>query len=177
MKRMRWLAASMVRTLGRTGLIGCILLVLAAVSCVVRVLPLQREIAVQLAAPSALPTAVTTSAAASAVATPAPAWDEFIPSRAELNPQLQVVRNIADAHGLDIRATDYTLTKLDATSLWRYQMAFLVETDYVRLQRFVGELLNALPNLALTSMDIDRSEDAEGLVTANLRFSFYFRQQ
>ncbi len=175
MKRLQWLAASAARKLGWPGLAGCALLVLAAVWCVARVLPLQQQITERLAAQRAAATAVATAAVA--VPAPTPAWDELIPSRAELNPQLQDVRNIADAHGLDIRSTDYTLTKLDGSALWRYQMAFMLETDYVSLQRFVGELLNALPNLALTGIDIARSEEAEGLVTANLRFAFYFRQE
>ena len=171
MKRLRWLAASTARTLGWPGLAGCGLLVFALVSGIIQVLPLQEQLAAQLPAQRAAAEPVAT---ATAVAPP-PAWDALIPPRAELNSQVLAVRMLAEKSGLDIRATDYNLTKLDGTSLWRYQMAFELETDYVRVQRFMGQLLNALPNLALTGIDITRSAEAEGWVSANLRFVFYFR--
>lgn len=173
MRRLAWLAASVARTLGWPGLAGCGLLVLATALCVVWLLPLQQQISARLS----VQRMVAASTAPAIAVPPPPAWDAFIPLRAELNPQLLEVRQLAEESGLDVRATDYSLTKLEGVSLWRYQMVFLLEADYVSVQRFIGQLLNALPNLALSGIEIARSEEAEGLVTASLRFVFYFRQE
>ncbi len=173
MKRLRWLASSVLRALGWPGITGCVLLMLAALLCLVRVLPLQQQIAERLLAERL----AVAAPAVAAVVTPAPAPDAFIPSRSELNRQLLEVRSIAENSGLEVRASDYSLTKVEGTSLWRYQMVFLLADNYVSVQGFIGEVLNALPNLALTGIDVTRSDEEEGQVTANLRFAFYFRQE
>ncbi len=172
MKRLQWLAASALRALGWPGIAGGVLLVLSAALCFLRVLPLQQQIAGRESAQRL----AETPAVAAAPAVAAPAADAAIPPRSELNRQLREIRAIAEQSGLDVQATDYSLAKVDGASLWRYQMIFQLEDDYVSVQRFIGESLNALPNLALSGIDIARSEE-EGQVTANLRFAFYFRQE
>lgn len=172
MKRLQWLAASALRALGWQGIAGSVLLVLSIAFCFLRVLPLQQQIAASESAQRLAE--VPAVAVAPAVAAPAP--DAFIPPRSELNRQLLEIRGIAEQSGLDVRATDYSLAKVEGASLWRYQMIFQLEDDYVSVQRFIGESMNAMPNLALGGIDIARSEE-EGQVTANLRFAFYFRHE
>lgn len=173
MKRLKWLLASVARSLGWPGLAGCGLLILSVAILIVRVWPLQQNIAAHLSAARS----VAAGEVPASGAKPAPAWDAYIPPRSALNMQLLEFRNVAEQSGLDIRASDYRLTEVAGTSLWRYQMDFLLETNYVTVQRFIGQLLNALPNLALNGIDITRLAEAEGQVTANLRFAFYFRQK
>lgn len=173
MKRLKWLIALAARRLGWLGLAGCGLLILSVAIVFVHVLPLQQKIDAHLSAARS----VAASGKPVDGTKPAPAWDKNIPLRSELNSQLLEVRSIAQQFGLDIKATDYRLTKVDGTSLWRYQMDFLLDADYVTVQRFIGQLLNALPNLALNGIDITRLPEVEGQVTTNLRFAFYFRQK
>ncbi len=173
MKRLQWIVASVLRALGWPGLAGLALLALSATFGLVRVLPLQEQIAARVSAQRL----ATAPVDAAPLAAPAPAPDAFIPERTELNRQLLELRSFADRSGLDVRTTDYSLSRVEGTSLWRYQVVFVLEDDYVSVQRFIGGLLQALPNLALNGIDIARSEEAEGQVTANLRFAFYFRQE
>lgn len=173
MKRLQWIAASLTRTLGLPGLAGCALLMLAALLFVVQLRPLQQQVANRLAAKRAMQAA----GAGSSSTIPVAPWDASLPARAELNRQLLEVRELADQSGLYVRATDYNLTKVDGTSLWRYQMVLPLDSNYVTVQRFIGRTLHALPNLALNGVEIQRSDQGEGLVTATLRFSLYFRQE
>ncbi len=178
MKRLQWFVMSTVRILGGEGLAACALLALAAGGFVVRVLPLQQQIEHHLAQQAATQQAVTAAGGAAAfAAAPASGRDVFIPARADLNRQLLEVRALAEKLGLDVRVTEYSLSKVEGASLWRYQMTFPLESGYPSVQRFVSEMLRALPNLALNSIDIARSDEEEGRVTANLRFTLYFRQE
>ncbi len=172
MKRLKWIVGSAARQFGWPGLAGCVLLIFSVVIVVARVLPLQQKISFYLSAVQS----VKTTGNFADVAKPALAWDAYIPLRTELNTQLLEFRSVAEQSALDIRASDYRLTKVDGTSLWRYQMDFLLETNYVSVQRFIAQLLNTMPNLALKGVDITRVAEVEGQVMANLRFVFYFRQ-
>ena len=178
MKRLQWFVMSTVRILGWPGLAGCVLLALAAGGFVLQVVPLQQQINQQLAQQAATQQAITAAGGAAAfVAAPASGWDAFIPARADLNRQLLEVRALAEQLGLDVRVTEYSLSKVEGTSLWRYQMTFPLESGYASVQRFISEMLLALPNLALNSIDIARSDDEEGRVAANLRFTLYYREE
>lgn len=173
MKRLQWFVASVMRTLGLAGVAGCTLLILAALLLFLQVQPLQQQVAERSAAQHAMQAAGATSATKA----PVISREASFPKRAELNRQLLELRELADQAGLYVRATDYNLTKVDGTSLWRYQMVLPLESDYVTVQRFIGRTLHALPNLALNGVEIQRSDEKEGLVTATLRFSLYFRQE
>ena len=178
MKRLQWFVMWTVRILGRTGLAGCALLALAAGGLVLQVLPLQQQIKQQLAQQAATQQAVNAPGGAAADATePASGRDAFIPARDDLNRQLLEIRTLAEEFGLDVRVTEYSLSKVEGTSLWRYQMTFPLESGYASAQRFIREVLLALPNLALNSIDIARSDEEEEHVRANLRFTLYYRQE
>ncbi len=173
MKRLQWFAASARRRLGVQGLAGCALLTFAGFLLYGEILPLRQQVAERSAAQHAAQAAGKTLANT----TPAAAWDASLPVRAELNQQLLEVRELAAQSGLDIRVTDYSLNKVDGTTLWRYQMMLPLETDYVTVQRFISSTLHALPNMALNGVEIQRAAEGEGLVSATLRFSLYFRQE
>lgn len=173
MRRLQWLAASIRRLLGLPGVAGCALLLLASFVLVAQIVPLRQQLAERVAAQRAAQAAGVTAATAKPVA----AWDAFLPLRSELNRQLLDVRELADQSGVDVRVTDYSLSKIDGTTLWRYQMVLPLQTDYVTVQRFIARTLHALPNMALNGLEIQRAAEGEGLVTATLRFSLYFRQE
>ena len=47
--------------------------------------------------------------------------------------------------------------------------------EYVAVRRFMIDVLNTLPNAAITEVSITRDEQAEGMVNARLRVTFYLR--
>jgi hypothetical protein len=81
----------------------------------------------------------------------------------------------ATSNGLAPENVEYQLTRSPAANFSRYQVTLPVHADYVAVRRFAVEVLNTLPNSALSEISFIRDEADQGQVQVRLRFSIYLR--
>ncbi len=83
----------------------------------------------------------------------------------------------AASQGITPEKAEYQLTRNSAAPLSLYQVTLPVQADYVALRQFIIQVLNSMPNAALSEISISRNESGDGLVSARLRFTLYLGRE
>lgn len=81
--------------------------------------------------------------------------------------------HIAQAHGITLRQGDYKLLRERDAPLTRYQVVLPVQGSYVKVRRFVAATLDAIPVAALDQISFERKRIDDGVVDAQIRFTFF----
>ena len=100
---------------------------------------------------------------------------EFLPPESDTYKLVGKLLDAAATQGIAPEKAEYQLTRLSAAPISRYQVTLPLHAEYVAVRRFMIDVLNTLPNAAITEVSITRDEQAEGMVNARLRFSFYLQ--
>lgn len=81
--------------------------------------------------------------------------------------------HVAQAHGITLRQGDYKLLRERDAPLTRYQVVLPVQGPYVKVRRFVAATLDAIPVAALDQISFERKRIDDGVVEAQIRFTFF----
>lgn len=155
--------------LGAAGITGLAALTLAATGYFITVQPryvtlaaLQSQVAGADAAARARPAPRMGDAAARLDALKA-----RFPARDTLNDWIEKIEGASAASGAIVERAEYRHAGSDV--LTRYQIALPVKGSYAQLRTYVGELLTALPALAVTEVEMRR--DGVGAPTLDARIN------
>ncbi|QDQ25416.1 hypothetical protein FNU76_03060 [Chitinimonas arctica] len=96
------------------------------------------------------------------------------PAFSTLPDQLAAIDNAATSADMAVRESEYRLQQVTGLPLLRYQVSLPMDGDYPSLRTFLKTVLDHSPNAVLDEVRFDRDE-ASDVVTARLRFSFYYR--
>lgn len=161
MKRWQWYLGRLIDMLGFTGLAGIVMLAAAGTIALAVVRPGMNEVARlkhELAQMRSHPQTERRYAPEETLTL----FYDFFPPRNALAEQLRTVQSLAASKELFIERVDYKLSRIAGTPLWRYQMSFPLNTDYKTLRHYLADVLQALPNAALDSVELQRADvDAE----------------
>lgn len=175
MNTLLWHAHQWGRRLGRTGLAGLLILVIAALIHVGRTVPLEDETAVLEARLSRLQ-ANATRVVPRAVIVPASGFIDTLPATTAAATVIGQLEQLARAHNLQLLRGQYTQTPVPGTSLLRWQVSLPIKADYPRLIAFIADSLQAQPTLALDELKLKRETIETPTLDADLRFNLYLRE-
>lgn len=175
MNTLMWHAHQWGRRLGRTGLAGLLILVVAALIHFGRTVPLEAETAVLETRLSRLQ-ADATRVVPRAVSVPASGFIDTLPATTAAATVIGQLEQLARAHNLQLLRGQYTQTPVPGTSLLRWQVSLPIKADYPRLIVFIADSLQAQPTLALDDLKLKRETIETPTLDADLRFNLYLRE-
>lgn len=101
---------------------------------------------------------------------------------AEAMPEvLQTINELAVKQKIALNSGDYKLDKLKLNSqpapktLTKYRISFPVSGHYRNVRRFTAEVLNKLPGIALTDMQIERENTTDNQIEANVVYVLFVK--
>lgn len=176
MNTLIWHAHQWARRLGRTGLAGLLMGLVAALLQFAHTVPLQTEtraletrlLSMQIAAKRAPPRAVSGA--------PASGFIDRLPDTAVASAVVGQLEQLARAHGLQLLRGQYAQMPVPGTSLLRWQLSLPIEAEYPNIVAFVATSLQALPTLALDELKLKRDTIETATLDADLRFNLYLRE-
>lgn len=111
--------------------------------------------------------------------TPEEQLDEFyrvFPSE-RLSPQwLEKLVALAENRGLKLNEGEYKATRDKVGRLVRFQMTLPVTGEYPQIRKFLADLPNEIPIVALDNVQFERQKVADPSVTAKIKLVLYLGQ-
>jgi hypothetical protein len=133
-------------------------------------------------------TAALAAAAAAPVAAPSPAvaagsdaaarvaaLHARLPEAAFALEAVQHLHQSAATHGVVLAAGEYRLVREPGAGVQRYQITLPADAPYPALRRWLAEVLEAHPTIALDELTLARGDVAQPQVRARVRWSLYLR--
>ncbi|UCV03329.1 hypothetical protein [Dechloromonas denitrificans] len=120
--------------------------------------------------------AATQSVAAHAIPS-LPDYYQKFPAPDQVSVVLKSVHDAAGKAGFDLTMADYRETPVAGTSLGRYEVSLQVRAAYPQLRRWLAEIMNEWPSLALVECTIKRDSVLAPTIEAQLRLAFYHRSR
>jgi hypothetical protein len=90
---------------------------------------------------------------------------------------LKFVHEAAGKAGFDLTMADYRETPVPGTNLGRYEVSLQVRAAYPQIRRWLAEIMNEWPSLALVECTIKRDNVLAPTAEAQLRLAFYHRSR
>ena len=175
MNTLVWHAHQWARRLGRTGLAGLVLGIVAALIQLAHNAPLQAETdALQVRLLSLQATPKRQLPSVSHVA--ASGFIDNLPPTTAASAVIGQMELLARAHGLQLLRGQYAQAPVVGTPLLRWQVSLPIKAEYPKIIAFVAASLEALPTLALEELKLKRDTIETATLDADLRFNLYLRE-
>lgn len=101
------------------------------------------------------------------------AFYKLLPSEDQAPKAFQQILAMANDQGVEPEKSEYQSTRNPSAAFTRYQMTLPMHGRYLDIRKFVIQVLNTLPNVALSEINFKRDEANPEQVEARLRFSIY----
>lgn len=99
----------------------------------------------------------------------------MFPDGASLPKWLNLIDSTATKQHLLLDRGDYKLTKTKQGQLSRYEIVLPLIGEYIQIRQFIAEVLQLLPALALSDMQIKRENSLSSTVEARLVFVLFLQ--
>lgn len=93
------------------------------------------------------------------------------PARATLNDWVEKIDAAAQASGTTVERVDYRPGSTEG--MVSYQIVLPVKGSYAQVRTFVGTLLETLPSLAITGLELQREGPSSGAVAGRLQATLF----
>ena len=174
MNLLLWRAHQWARRLGRSGIGGLILLLIAAILQFGQVGAIDHERATLAARLDALRMAARTEP--ETVAVPSVGFIDALPNTATASVLIGELEKVARAHQVQLLRGQYSQSAVAGTSLVRWQLTLPITADYPHLHAFIGDSLQKVTALTLEDLRLKRETIAATDLNADLRFNLYLRE-
>jgi Tfp pilus assembly protein PilO len=181
-----WLSGKLAKALGTWGLLGISIAITSCIFYFVQVLPInqkwvqvQNELQIKIgqsennrqnhAQNKALVQTMPTQTSAREVAE----FYKIFPAGASLPKWLRFIDTAAVKQHLTFNRGDYRLTQSKQGQLQRYEIVLPVSGGYVQIRQFIADVLQQLPALALSDLQIKRDNAMSPTVEARLVFVLF----
>ena len=172
---------NLLRVLGRPGLMGLTLLVMAALIGVFFSPQARKEktalLAELISVKSNAAQVIEQRRNKPSTDSQLQAFLEWLPPLSTNADDVEKLFILAKETGIDLTKADYQLTVEPGLGLARYQVTVQVKEKYLVVRRFATGALNALPHLALDEIQFARAQASTDELTAQLRFTIFYRPQ
>jgi hypothetical protein len=98
-----------------------------------------------------------------------------LPRIVDLPSQLSIFHQLAQENGIAFSQVQYSAQTMIHTQVTVYDIVFSVQNDYQSVKRFISEVLNNLPNIALKQVRFTRDIERSGVMETELQFSLFVR--
>jgi Tfp pilus assembly protein PilO len=96
-----------------------------------------------------------------------------LPVRASAPDLLRIIFDAARAQSLGLQRGEYKLTVDRNGRLLSYEIGLPVRGRYVQVRRFVGDVLEKIPAIALDEITIKREAIGDSQIDASMRFTLF----
>jgi Tfp pilus assembly protein PilO len=103
------------------------------------------------------------------------AFYQLFPAGATLPMQIELIEKIALKQKIVLNRGDYKLTKAKQGQLMRYEIIFPLVGSYTQIRQFIIAVMQRIPALALSDMQIKRENVATTSVQARLVFTLFLQ--
>lgn len=106
---------------------------------------------------------------------------ERFPEAKRLPEVLATINQLADQQKIVLNSGDYKLNKIKPTSasnrktLTKYEITFPVKGPYTQIRTFVADVLEKLPAIALTDIQMSRESTMDSSVESKLVFTLFVK--
>lgn len=176
MNTLIWHAHQWARRLGRTGLAGLLILIVAAAIHFAHTRPLHDEIRALEARIATQQVAAQRAALRPVVVAPPGGFVDNLPDTSVASGVIGQLEQLAHVHGLKLLRGQYAQSPVSGTPLLRWQVSLPVKAEYPKIIAFAATSLQALPSLALDEFKFKRDSIETATLEADLRFSLYLRE-
>jgi len=181
-----WLLRRYVSQLGLIGLVGIFILLICGLLLMMNILPKNLEISAsktnlaqaQVKTISREQGGVTSDEQEPSVNTTTQDVTEFyklFPAGATLPLQIELIEKLALKQKIALNRGDYKLTKAKQGQLMRYEIVLPLEGSYTQIRQFIVAVLQRIPALALSDMQIKRENVATPTVQARIVFTLFLQ--
>jgi hypothetical protein len=163
------------RSVGWKFLLGVALLLVSAVLFLVMLLPKQAQLD-QVKHAAALHAASPKEDSHAADNSPQNllnAFYQILPAEDQASKAFQQILVMANDLGVEPEKSEYQSARNSSAAFTRYQMTLPLHGRYRDIRKFVIQVLNTLPNVALSEINFKRDEANPEQVEARLRLSIY----
>jgi hypothetical protein len=162
--------------------VACALLLLAAAVALVAVPWQQQQLEDQRAAADAerrrvLARSKNAASGPAAETDPVARFVAGLPAPMQRQPRVAALLSLAEAHGLQLRRSEYRYASESSLRAARYRVSLPVSGSYAAVRRFIEAALQGDPALALDSLRIKRDNTQTATLQAELVFSFLMRAE
>jgi Tfp pilus assembly protein PilO len=166
--------------LGSAGLVGLVLLALAAALHVGRVMPLERELATLEAEAGSLQSRLRSGKTLAARGDESSAeqlaqFYAYFPPSSAAPALLGKIHAAAAANGIVLRSGEYKLERSSEQRLARYLVTLPIAGSYSQVRRFVSAVLADVPAASIDEIQMRRENIAATTLEARVRISIYLR--
>jgi hypothetical protein len=163
------------RSVGWQCLLGVALLLLSAVLFLLMLLPKQGQLEQLKHAAAMLEVSPKQNnhAADNSPQTSLNAFYKLLPTEGQAPKAFQQILAMANDQGVEPEKSEYQSARNPSAAFTRYQMTLPMHGRYLDIRKFVIQVLNTLPNVALSEISFKRDEANPDQVEARLRFSIY----
>lgn len=101
-----------------------------------------------------------------------------MPAVTELSSRMLQIAALAHKHHIPLNVGDYQwqpVTTYNASHVQQFDMRFMIQTDYLTCRRFIAEVLQRYPTMALSSLELRKNETVQSTIEATLTFSVLMR--
>lgn len=179
-----WLLGRVAKNLGVFGLLGVMIIVACSLLFIVNILPAAKQLnesksvlARTQEATAEKPQGATIAPAVSekTTAQDVAAFYKLFPAGATLPKQLELIEKTALKQQLMLNRGDYKLSKTKQGQLMRYEIIFPLVGTYTQIRQFIALVLQKLPALALSDLQIKRENVMVPKVQARLVFILFLQ--
>lgn len=176
MNTLIWHAHQWARRVGRAGLTGLLMLLIAALIQFAHTRALYNETRALEDQIIALQIAATRTATRPVIALPPSGFIDNLPDTSVTAGVIGQLEQLAHVHGLRLLRGQYAQTPVSGTSLLRWQLSLPVKAEYPKIIAFAATSLQAVPSLALDEFKLKRDSIETATLDADLRFNLYLRE-
>lgn len=176
MNTLIWHAHQWARRLGRTGLAGLLMLLVATGIQFGHTQPLHDETRTLEARIATQQIAVQRAALRPVVVAFPGGFVDNLPDTSVASGVIGQLEQLAHVHGVKLLRGQYAQSPVSGTSLLRWQVSLPVKAEYPKIIAFAATSLQALPSLSLDEFKFKRDSIETATLDADLRFSLYLRE-
>lgn len=103
--------------------------------------------------------------------------DEFLsslPRQDQINAQLTLLNELAARHHLVLKHGEYRTTSTRDGRVGRLQVTVKTQGGYTDLRRFLRQLPEALPALAISRLSLNRQKPSDAVLETNVEFALFY---
>ena len=104
---------------------------------------------------------------------------ERLPATSELSPRMLEIAALAQKHQIPLNVGDYQWqAHQNATGpqqIQQFDMRFTIQADYATCRKFMIDVLQRYPTMALTGLELRKNDTLQPVVEATLTFSMFIR--
>jgi Tfp pilus assembly protein PilO len=101
---------------------------------------------------------------------------KFFPERGDMAGQVENLFDTAKKYNLVLENGSYEVTRGDAHKLARCEVQLPVKGSYVQTREFIANVLQSMPNVALSAVSIQRQKIGDSTIDAQIKLTLYYQE-